>query len=445
MHCIVIVGGGASGTILLINLLRKSPKPLVVKVIEKNEEVGRGVAYAPLAGDYLLNVPSSKMGLYAETVDDFFNWLLQNGYDYKGSDFVPRRIYGDYLVARLKEELSLHPQHEVTFIRDEVTDIEPGEGYEVHLASGERIYAREVVLAVGNYPPRPVAAEHNRVYNDPWTNGFWEKLNPEDTVVLLGTGLTAIDFVNELNRRKHTGKIRMLSRHGKLPWPHEEPCMQGLLKGYFSTEDSLRTVITKINAIKRHPLLKIVRPVCVIEELRNLFPRMWYHWSNEERDLFYRRLFPIWNINRHRIPPAVETIIKELVQAGQLEILSGSLKEVVPGEEQVKISYSRRQDKELVSVTAHHFLNCTGPECNFDRLKSPLTRNLLSRGIIETDGLKTGLLSNSRLQLKSGGEIKQHLWSIGPPLKSMFFESTAIHEIRNQANALSNYIINQLS
>ena len=75
MHKIVIIGGGASGTILTLHLLKNAESPLKIIILEKTNEPGRGVAYAPTSGDYLLNVPCSKMGAWANQVDDFYNWI----------------------------------------------------------------------------------------------------------------------------------------------------------------------------------------------------------------------------------------------------------------------------------------------------------------------------------------------------------------------------------
>lgn len=440
MHRIVIIGGGASGTILTLHLLKHAEHPLSITILEKANETGRGVAYAPTSGDYLLNVPSSKMGAWAHQVDDFYNWLLRNGYNYKGLDFVPRKIYGNYLSQLLQECIQNHPQHQFEIISDEAIDLHKNQDeWKVLLNSGDTLSADEVVLAWGNFAPKPLPVVNENVLNNPWDNDFWQQLESHETITLLGTGLTSVDFINELHRRKHQGKIIMMSRNGNLPLPHEEPCMQGLLNDYFQATDSLAEVLSKVNRIKRHPFLKIVRPVCVIEQLRNLLPRMWYHWSVAEKQLFYKKIYPIWNINRHRIPPEVESNVFEMIKENRLSIVKGSISDLQAEGDKIKVTYNNK--KEQGTLLTDYLLNCTGPECDYSQLEIPIVKNLLKKSIIQSDELKTGILSNSKLQVRNANGTEKQLWAIGPPLKSMYFESTAIHEIRNQANALSKYIL----
>jgi uncharacterized NAD(P)/FAD-binding protein YdhS len=59
---IVIVGGGFSGTVLAVNLLRHiTDVPTRIVLIEREAEVGCGVAYAARSFPYLLNVPAGRM------------------------------------------------------------------------------------------------------------------------------------------------------------------------------------------------------------------------------------------------------------------------------------------------------------------------------------------------------------------------------------------------
>lgn len=442
MQRVVIVGGGAAGSILAIHLIKNSTTPISITIVEKQNEIGRGVAYSPLCKDFLLNVPCSKMGIYPEAVDDFFNWLLHKNYTYSGMDFVPRNIYGEYLEERLHEAIHADHEHEIMLIQDEVVHLDK-KGNEIHLQlqnSGEFV-ADHVVLAIGNFPPKKILPDVKGIYHQPWNNNFWEICKSDDDIALIGTGLTAIDFVNEWHHKGFTGKITMISRNGALPLVHEEPCMQGLLNGYFHENDSLKTILYKVNSIKRHPFLKIVRPVCVIEQLRNLFPRLWYHWSMEERDFFYRRVFKIWNINRHRIPPQVGKILQERMQDGRIEVKAAKIQSVTSDNQRVAIQFIDKSNGEEQTIYPKYVINCIGPDADYSKSDSVLLQQLLADGIAEVDELKTGLISNSKLQLKGQQGTHKNIWAIGPPLKSMFFESTAIHEVRNQAKALSEYIL----
>lgn len=63
MKRITIIGGGASGTLLAINLMKNAGDAEVeINLIERRKKVGRGVAFGTTRDSHLLNVPAGKMG-----------------------------------------------------------------------------------------------------------------------------------------------------------------------------------------------------------------------------------------------------------------------------------------------------------------------------------------------------------------------------------------------
>src|ERR1700754_571625 len=98
MKRITIIGGGATGTLLAVNLIRHADEQsLVINIVEKNERFGLGVAYSTVQDYHVLNVPAGKMGAFPDDVEHFHKWLEAHHYEFKPTDFVPRRIYGEYL------------------------------------------------------------------------------------------------------------------------------------------------------------------------------------------------------------------------------------------------------------------------------------------------------------------------------------------------------------
>ena len=101
MKRITIIGGGASGTLLLVNLLRfADDQPLTIDLIEKRESVCRGVAYSTVSDHHLLNVPAIKMGAFPDDVEHFHRWLGEKSLDYTPTAFVPRKIFGQICARR---------------------------------------------------------------------------------------------------------------------------------------------------------------------------------------------------------------------------------------------------------------------------------------------------------------------------------------------------------
>ena len=101
---IAIIGGGFSGSLVAANLLRTATTPISIKLIERSPQVGRGVAYGTKFESHLLNVPAGKMSAFPDQPDHFLHWLHRNGYQHMiAATFAPRKVYGDYVQAILRE------------------------------------------------------------------------------------------------------------------------------------------------------------------------------------------------------------------------------------------------------------------------------------------------------------------------------------------------------
>ena len=63
---IAIIGGGFSGSMLAVELLRRAAGKVYVQLIERGPIPGRGVAYGTQFEGHLLNVRARNMSAYAE-------------------------------------------------------------------------------------------------------------------------------------------------------------------------------------------------------------------------------------------------------------------------------------------------------------------------------------------------------------------------------------------
>ena len=189
MKRITIIGGGASGTLLAANLLKNATdSPIEINMVEKRSVLGRGVAYSTADDVHLLNVPASRMGAYADETGNFLVWLNQRGYSYGPDSFVPRRLFGEYLLDML-DHASATKSNTVTFnvFEDDVVDIEVlDKKARMTLHSGEFIYSEKVVLAFGNFlPPHPSVKDrsftsHPKYFRSPWQSNVFTSIGPND-------------------------------------------------------------------------------------------------------------------------------------------------------------------------------------------------------------------------------------------------------------------------
>ncbi|HTU64832.1 MAG TPA: FAD/NAD(P)-binding protein, partial [Steroidobacteraceae bacterium] len=97
---IAIVGGGFSGTVVAIRLLRAPWRaPVEIVLVEPRAEVGAGVAYAARDYPYPLNVAAGQMSLDGSQPRDFLEYLRDTGIHAGPGDYLPRQVYGEYVRA----------------------------------------------------------------------------------------------------------------------------------------------------------------------------------------------------------------------------------------------------------------------------------------------------------------------------------------------------------
>jgi uncharacterized NAD(P)/FAD-binding protein YdhS len=171
----------------------------------------------------------------------FMDWLAAKGQGGPGgvtpSCFVSRHTYGQYLASLLREAaVSSGAVGRFYLVPDEAVSVtrRASGGFTIRLALGKDIQVSAAVIATGNPPPYPPGVEDDGVLGsefyvgDAWSRNAAQTVPKDGTVLLLGTGLTMIDFAIALVRDGHCGPIVALSRRGLLPQSHGEPPRQPL-------------------------------------------------------------------------------------------------------------------------------------------------------------------------------------------------------------------------
>jgi uncharacterized NAD(P)/FAD-binding protein YdhS len=117
----------------------------------------------------------------------------------------------------------------------------------------------------------------------------------------------------------------------------------------------------------------------------------------------------------------------------------------LPEKEFVSVQFRDSNAREEKELRVRYVVNCTGPECNYYKLKDPLVIQLFSRGVIVPDPLFLGLdVGLDGIILNLQGERVNHLYTLGSPQKGILFETTAVPELRGQAAELADRILYQL-
>lgn len=452
-YTVAIVGGGFSGALTAVNLLSmRVDYPVQIFLIERAPRFARGFAYSTNSPMHLLNVPAGKMSALPDKPEHFLNWAKERNSEINEKTFVPRMLYGEYLESVLHDAI-LNKSENISFKRlnDEATDLKlnSNNSAEIHLDSGIVLNADKVVLAVGNYPPKnpnvaqPSFYKSKRYIRDPWSAKSLTQISPEDPILMIGTGLTMIDKAVELKVRGHRGKIYAISRHGFIPQAHD----LNIKNVNVDIEDILKE--NKLTAIfkKIREKIKLASKSgsdwrFVLDALRPHIQSLWLKLSEKEKKTFFRHLRPYWDMHRHRIPTNVFSVIKEMLDQDQLEVFSGRVVDYTEHSDSVTVIFKDRKSSKPLSIEVAKVINCTGSEMDFCQIEDPLITNLLKRGLISSDKLSLGLDATESGALKdSSGNVSNLLYTLGPPLKGLLWETTAVPEIRQQAKNLSNKLI----
>ena len=456
---VVIVGAGLSGTLVAANLLLRARPGLRITLIERKPPFGRGVAYGTLSPVHRLNVPASKLSAWPDEPDHFFNWAsAQVGAPGLGdtpvakADFLPRYLFGRYLEAVL-EEAKERIASGVIFraVGGEVIDIDDSseEGpHTIMLSDGTTLAADVVVLALGNLPGEYPIRKPLRIYHTwryvhvPWLMAAVENIKPDEEVLIVGAGLTAVDIILQLDAQGHQGTIHALSRRGLRPKKH----MLGPPYPSFLDKEplpaTLRSTLHRVRQELRKAAAEGVDWRAVLDAMRPQTQALWKGYSREDRARFMRHVRPFWETHRHRLAPQVAERVEQMEVEGKVKFYAGRLQTLEERSGAVSAVFRCRGTDVLTTLRLGKVINCTGPRTDYSKFQHPLFINLLARGLIDHDPLALGINASPEGEVyRYRGDASRWLFTLGAPMKGALWECTAVPEIRMQAARLAERIV----
>jgi uncharacterized NAD(P)/FAD-binding protein YdhS len=446
MQKIVIVGGGLSGSLLTINLLKlHSNRSMAITVIDKNLPNTLGVAYSTDKKFHLLNVPAGKMSAFPDKADDFTVWLTAAGFPWQTGSFVPRQVYKAYIHDRLSTAVKSKGEGlRYESLNDEVTDILPSEQLLI-LRSGKHVAFDKLILALGNFRPANLPLADNRYldhpcyYSSAWEQRLFDRLSDDAGVLLVGTGLTMVDVALTLRERRHRGNIIAISTHGFTPLAHGDSVPYQIAgiqnRGIDTALDALRMVNRQLKEARQQG----IGWHSVIDAIRPYTQQIWMGLPAEEKKRFMEHLRHRWGVARHRIPRESAALLYELLSLGQLTIAAGRIRTIdIEMNKGFLISYLERSTGRTAPIRAAAIVNCMGPQSDYEKLDDPLIRSLLDKELIRPDELHLGIdCGSDGAVLGKDGLPSPWLYTIGPPARGCLWEITSVPEIRIAAARLA--------
>ncbi len=428
-----VIGGGVSGCSVILALGGTVDPGYRAAVFEPGR-LGPGVAYGDQPAALLMNGGANTMSLLPDDRYHLLRWLGSND----GNALIARRRFGDYVADTVQRVIASHPGF--SHVQSEIVDVLPHhEGYILVDERGERSVARNVVLAFGNFAPNasflPEAIRNHDYYQgDPWHLNLGDL---EGDVAIVGSRLTALDVLAQLDERGFRGRTYLISRHGVAPLV-EDPAIGGLnlrdLQLEFETPHALLRSMRR--AAKKH-VAAGGDWRAIVESIRKITPEIWAAWSARDKRRFLRHLQSLWAAHRYRAPRETFAAFERRIESGRAELVKGR----IAGAERTggkNIVMTVKCADRIREIEVQAVVNATGPNSDYSKIDRPLVRNLLRRGLMRTDELRLGIDASKAFRVYSReGAEQPRLFALGPPLRGLFYEATAVPEITRHARAIA--------
>ena len=455
---VAIIGGGFCGLMTAINLIKKAGSTVKIIIINDDFPTAKGVAFSAHTSAYLLNVPASNMSCFADDLRHFLRWLQQKE-EYKAVPenllermFVPRKLYGDYLHRVWNEVKESNPLVSIEERKGKAIDVKiRNKKATIYLRDHESIEADYVVLATGNEKPadvriaNPSFYESEHYFANPWQPGAIKHCG-KNGVLIIGNGLTMVDTVLGLLENKYDGTIYSLSPNGFSLLPH---ISNGVLyKEMLNELQPPYQLATLFSLFKKH--IQLVSNIGlsaepVIDSVRVKTQDIWKALSLDDKRRFLRHIKYKWGIARHRIPAHIHRKLQQLRIDKKLVSYKANLQNLEDEGDGVLATFYNKETKAVEQVQVSRVINCTGPVSNIMRSDNELIRNLVKQGLIAPDPLYLGInATGNGAIIDIHGEESDTLFTLGSHMKGILWESTAVPDLRVQAERLSHVILQKI-
>lgn len=459
MKKIGIIGAGFSGTMTAVNLIKNTVEPIEIIMVNEKKTLHKGIAFEPYSKQQLLNVTTSKMSAFHDDKEHFLNWTMQHD-NYANKDrniiadsFLPRYLYGQYLEDIWEESTKSEQAKMVTITNIDglVTDLDVTDAdATMTISDGSRITVDACIITSGNNTPGNPKIKNDKFYyssnyfQNPWGRDAVSNITSNKPILIVGNGLTMVDTVLGLRECGFENEIYSISPNGFNILPHRH-------NGFVYTKliDELKPDASFLDIVKlfnKH--IKLIREFGlsaepVVDSLRPHTQKIWQRLTPREKKIFITRFRNLWGVARHRIPLHIYDKLQKQRIDDKLNIRAGKLIDIKEENGIVEVEYFNKKTQRSEFLEVSRVINCTGPETDLERLKGNFLNNCLQKGIVVQDEFKLGLNADSetyQVLNKNGDQIK-NLFTIGSSLRGMLWESTAVNELRQQAEKLSKVIL----
>ncbi|HEY0334892.1 MAG TPA: FAD/NAD(P)-binding protein [Stenotrophomonas sp.] len=441
---IVLIGGGASGVITALQLLRQARAPRRIALLEPAAHLGDGVAYATRRPEHLLNVPAGKMSLFPDLPNDFVDYLQSAGHAGDDEVGLPRRYvsrmhYATYLRDRLASARAASPAT-LDVQQARVAALQRQDArWTVQLEDGGTLQAAHVVLAVGN-APRPLPLRGASALEFPRRLEAWDTeavaaVSPQASLCVVGSGLTMVDVAITRDVQGQQAPLHVVSRHGVMPLPRAET------EPFDFDAQALHAMglRQRLRHLRRQAAIAQAQGLpwqSVMETVRPMVRALWQSLHEADQRRFLRHAVRYWDVHRHGIDPALHQRLVAMRERGTLRLHRARLDAAWAAGACIHVE-GREESGGVLHLEVQGVLNATGVEMRVQAMRNPLLQQLLGEGhaVPGPHGIGIDVDPQGRV-VAADGQTDRQLWVIGSLRIGREWESLAIPELRVQADTL---------
>jgi uncharacterized NAD(P)/FAD-binding protein YdhS len=263
--------------------------------------------------------------------------------------------------------------------------------------------------------------------------------------MIVGSGLTMVDYVLSLLQARHRGPILSISRHGLLPQVHRRVDAMRINRAEVPFGAEVSYVLKWLRQRAESARAQNCDWRAIVDGLRPFMQDIWQSWPTPAKQRFLRHARSWWDVHRHRSAPEVDQRIKDAITSGQLKVLAGKVKTIETDTGGATVTYCRRGSTETEFVRVAKIAQCIGVSVNPRDSRNPLLQSMLAQGLVQSDPIGIGIdVTADCAVIDRFGRPSERLLAVGPLTRGKFWEIVAIPDIRTQCAQLAEHIASRL-
>jgi uncharacterized NAD(P)/FAD-binding protein YdhS len=257
------------------------------------------------------------------------------------------------------------------------------------------------------------------------------------SVLILGTGPLAVDYVLRLIEGRHSGPIYLLSNHGRVPFADEAASVYEVDLADIPIGTSLAYLLRWMRSLALWCGERGYDWRGVVDGLKPHAGIIWRHLSMANRKRFLAHARAWWDAHAYRIAPSATRSIQQALRSGQLTVFAGRLTSIDKAGDGMKVTFRPRGQSRTQRLAATYVVNCEDIPQDLASSPSPVIRSLIDNGFARPDPLMLGLdVSHDCEVIGADGTPSRRLYAIGPPTRGAFYDAQELAGISAQSEVV---------